>query len=71
MKNNILIVINPIFGGIDKSNFIEAVTIFASNKKQNLMQYITSVKNDIQKLKKLYEKYKPEIIIVFGGDGTI
>lgn len=71
MKKNVLIVVNPISGGIDKSDFIEATTNFVSKEKLNLVRYITSGKNDIQKLKTLYEKYKPERIIIIGGDGTI
>jgi YegS/Rv2252/BmrU family lipid kinase len=63
--------VNPISGDIDKSEFIDAVTIFASNENLNLIQYKTSSKNDIKKVKTLFDKYKPERIIIIGGDGTI
>ncbi|WP_291104855.1 MULTISPECIES: diacylglycerol/lipid kinase family protein [unclassified Flavobacterium] len=71
MKNNILMVVNPISGGVDKFEFIEAALIFASNENLNLVQYETSGENDISKVKILYDKYKPERIIIVGGDGTI
>ncbi|MDD5150062.1 MAG: diacylglycerol kinase family protein [Flavobacterium sp.] len=71
MKNNVVMVVNPVSGSIDKSDFMEAITIFAAKEKLNLVRYITSGKNDIQKVKQLYEKYKPERIIIIGGDGTI
>ena len=71
MKKNIVLVVNPVSGGIDKSEFIQAVTLFASNDNLNLVQYETSGKNDIQKVKKLCKKYIPERIIIVGGDGTI
>lgn len=71
MKKNVLMIVNPISGGIDKSDFIEAVKNFVSLEKLNLIQYITSGRNDIKKIITLYEKYKPERIIIIGGDGTI
>lgn len=71
MKNNILIVVNPVSGGIDKSSFIDAVSDFALKENLNFVKYTTTGKNDIQKVKALYEKYKPERIIIIGGDGTI
>ncbi len=71
MKKNIIIVVNPISGGIDKSEFINAMKIFAFNENLNLIQYETSGKNDMQKVKILYDKYLPERIVIVGGDGTI
>lgn len=71
MKNNVLMIINPISGAIDKTEFVEAVVFFAAQKKLNLIQFKTSSKADISKIKVLYSKYKPERIIIIGGDGTI
>ena len=64
-------VVNPVSGGIDKFDFIEATVNFAAQKKQHLIQYETSGKDDLSKIKALCKKHKPERIIIIGGDGTI
>jgi len=64
-------VVNPVSGGIDKLEFIEATANFVAKKKQHLIRYKTSKKEDISKIRALYLKYKPERIIIIGGDGTI
>ena len=64
-------VVNPISGAVDKAEFIEATTLFVKNLGKKLILYMTSGKNDISKIKALYDKYNPERIIVTGGDGTI
>nr|WP_314896411.1 diacylglycerol kinase family protein [uncultured Flavobacterium sp.] len=71
MKNNILMVVNPVSGDIDKSELVEATTIFAEKENLNLVIYTTSGVADIVNIKALYDTYKPERIIVAGGDGTI
>lgn len=71
MKKNVLIVVNPISGGIDKSFFIDAVTDFASKENCNVILYRTSMVDDIVKIRMLFIKHKPKRIIIVGGDGTI
>ena len=71
MKKNVLLVVNPISGAIDKSEFIDATNLFATKENLNLIQYTTSGVDDISKIRTLYEKHKPERIIIAGGDGTI
>lgn len=71
MKNNILMVVNPVSGDIDKSELVEATTIFAEKENLNLVIYNTSGVSDIVNIKVLYKTYKPKRIIVAGGDGTI
>lgn len=71
MKNNIVLVVNPISGDIDKSEFVNATELFATKENLNLILYTTSGKDDISKIKTLYEHYMPDRIIVAGGDGTI
>lgn len=71
MKKSILLVVNPISGGVDKSEFIDATALFASKENQNLILYTTSGEDDILKIKTLYKQYNPERIIIVGGDGTI
>ncbi|MDI6031912.1 diacylglycerol kinase family protein [Flavobacterium sp. LB2P84] len=71
MKKNIMLVVNPISGDVDKSELIDAATIFAGKENLNLVIYNTSGAADIENIKVLYDTYNPERIIVAGGDGTI
>lgn len=71
MRKNIIMVVNPISGDIDKAELIAAVTLFVEKENLNLVIYTTSGVGDIVNIKALYKTYKPERIIVAGGDGTI
>lgn len=66
-----MLVVNPISGGIDKSDLIDAATVFAEKENMNLVIYNTSGITDIENIKVLYDIYTPKRIIVAGGDGTI
>lgn len=71
LKKNIIFVVNPISGDLDKTDLIEAVQEFATTNHFDLEVYETTGKSDIRKIQSLYDQYKPERIIVAGGDGTI
>jgi diacylglycerol kinase (ATP) len=71
LKKNIIFVVNPISGDLDKSDLIETVSEFSAANHFDLEVYETTGKSDIAAIKKLYNQYKPERIIVAGGDGTI
>lgn len=71
MKKNVLLVVNPVSGAVDKSDFIDAATAFAIKENLNLILYKTAGGDDFSKIKQLYESHKPERIIIVGGDGTI
>ena len=71
MKKNIIFVVNPISGDLDKSDLVNAVTEFATIRHFDLEVYETTGKNDIKEIQSLYEQHNPERIIVAGGDGTI
>ena len=64
-------IVNPISGGIDKLDFVESVKNRVSILNLNLIQYDTSGIDDRQLINALYIKYKPERILIVGGDGTI
>ena len=70
-KKNIIFVVNPISGDLDKTNLIEAVQEFATTNHFDLEVYETTGKSDLRHIQSLYDEYKPERIIVAGGDGTI
>ncbi|MEG2102686.1 diacylglycerol/lipid kinase family protein [Flavobacterium sp. FlaQc-28] len=71
MKKNILFVVNPISGDLDKTDLIDAVREFAAVNHFNLKVYETTGKNDLKEIQTLYNQYNPERIIIAGGDGTI
>lgn len=64
-------VANPISGDMDKAEVIEATALFAIKENLHFVLYETTGDDDIEKIRSLYKTYKPERIIVAGGDGTI
>jgi diacylglycerol kinase family enzyme len=71
LKKNVVLIVNPVSGAIDKTQFIDATILFATKENLNVILYTTSGKEDVSKIKLLCEQYKPERIIAAGGDGTI
>ena len=71
MKKNVIFVVNPISGDLDKSELIDAVQEFAATNHFDLEVYETTGEKDLQTIKSLYDHYQPQRIIVAGGDGTI
>jgi diacylglycerol kinase (ATP) len=71
LKKNVVLVVNPVSGAIDKSGFIDAVTAYATKENLNFILYKTTGKDDISAIKALFESYLPERIVIAGGDGTI
>ena len=71
MNNNIILIVNPVSGDVDKSELIDAATAFADKENLNLVIYNTSGISDYENIKVLYDTYFPKRIIVAGGDGTI
>ncbi len=71
MEKNVLFVVNPVSGDLDKSQLIEAVGFFAVNQHVHFELYETTGQDDLEQVKRLYEQLQPERIIVAGGDGTI
>lgn len=71
MKKNVLMIVNPVSGAIDKTKFIDAAKLYAAKENLNLICYTTSGIDDVIQIKNHYEIYKPDRIIIVGGDGTI
>ncbi|OUL61216.1 diacylglycerol kinase family protein [Flavobacterium sp. AJR] len=71
MKRNILFVVNPISGDLDKSELIETVKSYAVTCHINLKVYETTGQNDISQIQALYNQHLPIRIVVAGGDGTV
>jgi len=71
LKKNVLLVVNPISGDLDKSDLLDTVQEFSVINKFNLIVYETTGEKDFAAIQSLYEEYNPERIVVAGGDGTI
>jgi diacylglycerol kinase family enzyme len=71
VKKNVLLIVNPVSGGIDKAEIIAATSLFADREGLNFELYVTTTTDDISKIKVLYDTFRPERVIVAGGDGTI
>lgn len=71
VKKNIVFVVNPISGDLDKSDIIEAVQEFAVIHHFNLTVYQTTGIEDSAAIQLIYDDFLPERIVVAGGDGTI
>lgn len=71
MKKNIIIVVNPVSGAVEKKEIVDSTLLFAKNENLESILYETSGKRDVENIKNLYNIHKPERIIIIGGDGTI
>lgn len=71
MKKNIIIVVNPVSGAVEKKEIVDSTLLFAKNENLESILYETSGTNDVENIKNLYNIHKPERIIIIGGDGTI
>ena len=67
----VLMVVNPISGGKDKTPFIDYVTKTLKREKYELNIFETSGERDKEELRKVVEDYQPNRIFSVGGDGTI
>jgi len=66
-----LLIVNPIAGGNDKTEIINASREFARNEGVELIEFETTGEDDENAIRSLYMEHKPQRILVAGGDGTI
>jgi diacylglycerol kinase (ATP) len=71
LKKNVILVVNPISGDLDKSDLLNTVQEFSSVNDLNLVIYETTGVKDSAAIQSLYDEHVPERIVVAGGDGTI
>ena len=71
MKKNVLMIVNPISGDVDKAEMIAAAQQYAESEKFVFQVYETTGESDCAKIKSLYAEFKPQRVLVAGGDGTI
>lgn len=66
-----LLIVNPIAGGNDKTEIVNAAREFAQNEGVELIEFETTGEDDEKAIRNLYDEHKPERILVAGGDGTV
>jgi diacylglycerol kinase family enzyme len=71
LKKNIIIVVNPVSGAVEKKEIVDSTLLFAKNENLESILYETLGTKDVENIKNLYSIHKPERIIIIGGDGTI
>lgn len=71
INNKLLLVVNPISGGIDKAEIIGYLENRCQQENRDLRIYHTSGERDEQQLRTLIREFSPERVLVMGGDGTI
>jgi diacylglycerol kinase (ATP) len=71
LKKNVIFVVNPISGDLDKSDLLDSAKEFSVINDFNLIVYETTGNNDSTALQSLFDQCNPERIVVAGGDGTI
>ena len=70
-KKEILLVVNPISGNIDKDDIIPEIEAAVIKSGATLKIYKTTGIDDLNLIKGLLLNYHPERVIAAGGDGTI
>ena len=71
VKNNYLLVVNPISGDTDKTTLVTQIRDFAQEIQQEIIVYETTGSEDDVAIQKLYQKHQPVRVLIAGGDGTI
>ncbi|MDT0651591.1 diacylglycerol/lipid kinase family protein [Autumnicola edwardsiae] len=67
----ILLVVNPIAGDIDKKEMVEDFKAIAARINTEVFIYHTKGERDIEHVKNIAKERKPVRIVAAGGDGTI
>ena len=71
INRRVLLVVNPISGGIDKSELIEKTRQKLIKEKAELSIFYTSGKKDKENVAEKIAEFRPDRILVAGGDGTL
>lgn len=70
-EKNILLVVNPISGNLEKEDLIVMVEEKTSSLKQVLTIMETTGEDDEERIKSIINEIQPIRVIVAGGDGTV
>lgn len=70
-NNRVLLVVNPISGGKDKTPIIDEVKKQVKERGDDLQIYETKGEHDKENLYRVVNEYQPTRVLIVGGDGTI
>ncbi|WP_424494259.1 diacylglycerol/lipid kinase family protein [Salinimicrobium sp. GXAS 041] len=70
-KYRVLFIVNPISGGIDKTDIVDHVKERVKKQHAELHIYYTSGENDKEEVTQLVQNFQPDRILIAGGDGSI
>lgn len=70
-NKRVLLVVNPISGGKDKTSIIDEIKEKVLENNYDLQLYETTGANDKEELSRVVGEYQPTRIFIVGGDGTI
>jgi YegS/Rv2252/BmrU family lipid kinase len=72
-NNTVLLIINPLAGGTEKDTELQIIKNYIENKNYNFAFYQGTGKQEHDKTQIIesYQKYKPQKIVIAGGDGTV
>jgi diacylglycerol kinase (ATP) len=66
-----LFVVNPIAGGKEKAKLPAQINNFCNAAQCNYRLFHTTGKDDLVKIKQIYDGFSPDAVIAIGGDGTV
>lgn len=69
--NQVLLIVNPISGDLDKKQIIQKARDFAKTNQITIQLFATTGEEDVKKIQDRLDSLKIERIIAIGGDGTI
>ena len=70
-KQRVLFIVNPISGGIDKTDIVDQVKERMKKTRAEIYIYYTSGENDKEEVSKIVDDFEPQRILITGGDGSI
>ena len=68
---NVLLVVNPIAGGIDKAELISRAKEYTAQRNINLNIYKTTGNQDREKIIEILNTFTAHRVLIAGGDGTV
>lgn len=71
INQRVLVVVNPISGGIDKEPYLNHILQGVEAQEGEVHTYKTTGRRDKEELEELMEWFKPDRVFIVGGDGTI
>jgi diacylglycerol kinase family enzyme len=66
----LLLVVNPISGGVDKESFLDEATALLDKFNTEYQVFKTTGENDDIEIKKILDAFQPDKVASVGGDGT-